>query len=263
MLEQYADTLPALLAIVFVGSIIQGASGFGFGLFAVAALSLFLKLTVSSPLLALLNTPVVVYVLWVLRGHVKWDHVWPIAVTMVLGVPLGAYFLIKCPQEILLRVLAVVLVLASVRSFRAQNGNGNAKGTTDPPAEETRSGTRHRANAGIIGLVTGALAGAYGAGGPPVIAYVYGRPWTKEERTATLQAIFVISLAIRIVTYGASGLYDTAILLVSLLCIPAGALGMVLGQAIFRRFPPRAMELFVAVFLLLVAVKLFIWPGAI
>lgn len=256
MLEQFASTLPALLGIVFIGSVIQGASGFGFGLFAVAALSLFLQLTIASPLLALLNSPVVAYVFWVLRRHVRWDHVWPISVAMIVGVPIGAFFLIKCPQDVLLRVLAVVLVVASVRSFRSRNGNG-------APAEESCAGAGHRARAGLVGLVTGALAGAYGAGGPPVIAYVYCRPWTKEERTATLQAIFVISLATRIVTYAVSGLYDQSIILVSLVCVPAGALGMVLGQALFRRFPPRAMELFVAVFLLLVAIKLFIWPGAI
>ncbi len=253
----HSELLPILIGIFFVASVIQSSSGFGFGIFSVAALSLLAHrfgLTMSTPMLAILNAPVIMYVLWRLRGHVRLTNLGPILVGLLVGIPIGTTFLVRCPQEILLRVLAVVLLYAAVR---AAMPNGDA---CDPDAAGGQRETLARKIGGLgIGMASGALAGAFNTGGPPVIAYVYCRPWSKEQRTATLQAIFIVSIFARIVYYSCVGLYDVPLLLTTAACLPAAIAGMFFGYALFRKFPPRALEIFVAVFLSLVAIKLLIW----
>ena len=50
------------------------------------------------------------------------------------------------------------------------------------------------------------------------------------------------------------------VILPALACLPGSVIGMVAGLAIFRRFPPRVLEIVVAAFLLAIGLKLLIWP---
>jgi uncharacterized membrane protein YfcA len=50
------------------------------------------------------------------------------------------------------------------------------------------------------------------------------------------------------------------VILTALACLPGAVIGMVAGHAIFRRFPPRVLEIVVAAFLLAIGLKLLIWP---
>ena len=50
------------------------------------------------------------------------------------------------------------------------------------------------------------------------------------------------------------------VILTALACLPGAVIGMVAGHAIFRRVPPRVLEIVVAAFLLAIGLKLLIWP---
>jgi hypothetical protein len=245
-----------LVAIMFLGSAIQGATGFGFGLFAVAAMSLFESLTVTTPLLAVLNVPVTIYVFWKLRHSVVWSRLAVIIAATLVGIPIGVFVLVNWPQALLMRVLGVVLILAGLRSAVATR-NGNAPRAEACPESRWPDVVLQL----LVGLSVGALGGAFNTGGPPIIAYMYCRPWSKEERTAGLQAVFVINLAMRIVTMSCAGLYNVALLKTAAICLPGAVLGMFVGHALFRRVPARGLELFVVVFLLAIGLKLIIFPG--
>jgi uncharacterized membrane protein YfcA len=247
--------LPILLAVTFAASLIQGSVGFGFGLIAVAALSLFMELRISTPLLALLNLPVILYLSWRLRKSVVWEGLTPIILAMLVGIPFGVFVLVKADQELLLRILGVVLIASAIRSAKV-NGSG-----ADGPASRPRS-LRETLIGIVVGSTTGALAGAFNTGGPPVIAYVYCRPGTKEQRTATLQAVFVISVVSRIIVMALppASLYDRSVVLAAVACMPGAVLGAVLGVAVFKRVPQRALEIVVTLFLLGIGLKLLLWP---
>lgn len=243
--------LPYLLLIIFLASAIQGATGFGFGLFAVAALTLLVPLKTATPLLAVLNAPVVFYVLWKLRRHVPWRGLAPIIGGTLVGIPLGIHVLVHWRQDILLRVLGVVLLVAAWFSLR-----GNRAHECEVKPDSPRAG----AALGVgVGLATGALGGAFNTAGPPLVAYVYCRPWSKEQRVGTLQAVFALSVVTRIALMSAAGLYQRDVLLTSAACLPATLLGMWAGYALFRRLPHRALEGVAAGFLLLIGLKLLIW----
>jgi uncharacterized membrane protein YfcA len=247
--------LPILILVIFAASLVQGAVGFGFGLVSVAALSLFIELKITTPLLALLNLPVIAYLSWRLRKSIVWAGLTPILLAMLVGIPFGIFVLVTWPQDILLRVLGVVLIASAIRSAKPNGANGECL----TPSPRTPWDT---AVSAVVGLTTGALGGAFNTGGPPVIAYVYCRPGTKEQRTATLQAVFAISVIARIIVMAAppASLYNAPILLVALVCLPAGVLGSFIGQAVFKRLPQRALEIVVTLFLLGIGLKLLIWP---
>ena len=49
-----------------------------------------------------------------------------------------------------------------------------------------------------IGLVSGSLSGAFNIGGPPLVAFIYDRPWSKDEQVATLNGLFIVTGLIRL-----------------------------------------------------------------
>lgn len=248
--------LAILIAIMFIGSAVQGATGFGFGLLAVAALSLFEPLKFTTPLLAVLNIPVTVYVLCQLRHAVVWPRLLVILAGTLIGIPFGVFVLVNWPQAVLMRVLGVVLLAAGLRSaMPSRNGDGGETSACRPTTWLDK-GLQF-----AVGLAVGALGGAFNTGGPPIVAYMYCQPWTKEERTAALQAIFGINIVARILVMSLAGLYKPEVLVTAAACLPGAVGGMFLGYWIFRRVPPRSLELFVTVFLLAIGVKLMIWPG--
>src|SRR5690606_39976003 len=57
-----------------------------------------------------------------------------------------------------------------------------------------------------IGVSSGVLGGAFNMGGPPCVAYLYSRPWPKEEVVALLQVVFIISSALRLALFGMHGI---------------------------------------------------------
>ena len=264
--------LVALLAIIFIAALLQGGTGFGFGLFGVAALNLvFPDLTYSIPLLAILNAPVVYYVFARLWRETMWSRLLPVMAGVFLGAPFGIFVLTNWPQDLLLRILGVVLLLAAIHSFRSCACNHTNCACAEDAAAAADEAQRNADTlddspkgkflGGGVGVITGALAGAFNTGGPPIIAYVYSRPWTKEQRTSTMQAVFCFSLTYRLIVMYFSGLYTPQLLMHSLYAMPAVVVGMVAGYALFRRIPTRALEFFVAVFLVLVGLKMLIYPN--
>ncbi|MGQ9732211.1 MAG: sulfite exporter TauE/SafE family protein [Candidatus Zipacnadales bacterium] len=255
MSSDLPQQIPSLMLVVFLASLLQGAVGFGFGLFSVAALSLLVELKTATPLLALTNLPVISYVFWKLRHAIVWRSLGFIISGMLVGIPFGIFVLVTWPQELLLRMLGGVLIISAVRTAVSNNA---AHIAANEPWDVWQ-----RIVELLVGLLVGALAGAFNTGGPPVIAYLYCRPGTKEQRTAALQAIFAISVVVRIIIMAAppANLYTLPILIAAAACFPAGVVGSALGQRIFRRFPPHALEICVACFLLGIGLKLLLWPS--
>jgi uncharacterized membrane protein YfcA len=241
-----------LAVVVLLASMLQGAIGFGFGLLAVALLSLVRPLKESTPLVALLNAPVVFYVYWQLRRSVVWSRLTPVLIGALIGIPIGVFALTRWPNDILVRILGVVTMAAAVRTLLKRD-----LGEEDPDAAPCRPRDRL---AGVgIGLASGVLGGAYNAGGPPVISWVYSCPWTKEQRTATIQAIFCVSIIARIIFMAASGLYHPQLLVAAGICMPGAILGGVYGHHLFNRFSRRKLEITVCIVLLILGLRMTFW----
>jgi uncharacterized membrane protein YfcA len=234
-----ATALGVIFAICLLSGALQAAVGFGFGLVAVALLSLVFEIKEAAVLLVLAGLSLNLYVLYRLRAHFRFERMLPFLVAAVVGVPVGVIFLVHADVVLLKQVLGGLLLLSCLqRAIPHLSGH-----RWDPVA------------IGVpCGLFSGALAGAFGTGGPPAVAYVASQNFDKFRWVATMQAVFGITALIRLFTLGAGGMLSMRLVGLS----ACGALGAVLGARwgllLLKRISPPRLKWAVTILLLLLGV---------
>ncbi len=230
--------LLVIVAGTFIAGLLHGGVGFGFGLIAVSLLSLALDVKEASIVLVLgtlgLNASLFVR----LRKHFLPDRVAPFLVAAVAGVPLGVLFLVKADSHFLTRFLGILLLVSAVQRLVPHLA-------------------RHRwppLSLGIpSGLLAGALAGAFGTGGPPAIAFVASQNFDRLRWAATMQAFFGLSAVTRLITLTTGGVFDQRLLLLSLTGAAGAVAGGFFGLAMLRRMSPATSKSLIAILLLALA----------
>jgi len=229
-----------LSALVLCASqLVYAMYGFGSGLLAVALLAFVLpELSAVVPLLVLVSLPTEAWISWRDRRAVSLEGALPVLLGLLPGALLGAWALgAGADQGWLLLALGVVILLAA--GWLAWSGWQQPQ----PRAHMPRS-------AGVgAGLLSGALAGLFGTGGPPLILWYQLLGLPKQAFRATLLAIFLLLDLWRVPAYLATGLLDRAVALSALLMLPAGLLGLALGQRLHLDIPERHFRLGVALLL--------------
>jgi uncharacterized protein len=231
---------------MFVSGIVQGAAGFGFGLVSIALMSLVVDVKEASVMLALSALSINVYIFCRLHRWFRFDRVKTMMVCSLLGVPLGVMFLVRADVLWLLRILGVLLLMSAVQNVF-------------PLFARLRW---HPIFAGApSGALTGALAGAFGTGGPPAVAYIAGQNFDKLRFAATMQAVLGISAILRIGCLGFEGLLTQRVLAISAAGIVFAIAGAWIGLRILHRLPERALKTLVAALLALLGFKYLLAAG--
>jgi len=151
-----------------------------------------------------------------------WKTIWAISLPALVLLPAGTFILVSVPADEMRRaigaiVLIVALILWSGWRYRGPRGTGPAIG---------------------VGLFGGALAGATGVAGPPVILYLMSSDDSPALTRANLIAYFSVILVGFMVVLTFKGLITTEIVwLVGALLIP-----FVVGAAIGTKMFPLASE---------------------
>jgi hypothetical protein len=81
-----------------------------------------------------------------------------------------------------------------------------------------------------FGMAGGFFGGAFNIGGPPVVAYAYSQGWSKSQIVATLQVVFVVGSAYRMLLMGSNGFFDRTAMNLLLWTTPATLAGIVAGS---------------------------------
>ena len=238
-------SLPLLVSVVTIAAFAQGLTGFGFGLVAMALLPLFMDFKDAVALVAVLNLLVCVATFLTARRHVVWRRTAPLAAGAFLGVPVGVWALVRWDARWLLGILGAWMIAFAISELLLARWWR--------PRFPEWSGWP-------VGLMSGALGGAFNAGGPPVVAYVYSQPWSKEETVAALQVVFGASAVVRVALMGGAGLMPAEMLTV----LAASALpvlgGIALGARLLRRVPQAALKVVAALFFLVMGAKYLLAP---
>ncbi len=212
------DTLSAAL-ILFLAALVHGLAGFAFALLAVPLLSFLWPLLEIVPLMALLGLVLNGLLLLSLRRHFQWKRILSLLIGAALGVPSGALFLAKAPEEALRLLLGLTLVIYGLW------------GLLNPRP--------HLVLSDLWGLLFGFLAGALGAAlntpGPPVVIYVTLKGWKKEEVKSTLQGFFFLLLILIITSHFWEGLITFSTWKKFFLFAPVTVLGLFLGHRLYFR----------------------------
>lgn len=229
-------------AVLCLAAMVQGATGFGFGLLALAILGNTLNVQLASVMLALPTLSINGVILWRLRSHFRWSGVAPLLIGVLIGVPLGVHFLIHAEPRIFTGILAVLLIVSSVRD-RIPCLHGRPW---------------HSFYAGLpCGIFSGALSGGFGAGGPPLIAFLttQGREFDRFRFSATLQFLFAVSAVARVVELGRRGVFTNDILIQSAVGAAVAMLGAMIGLKGLRHIPNEALRKVVNVFLFVMGIR--------
>lgn len=209
------EVLVAAVAIAFVAATTQSVTGFGFALVMAPVLAAIWDPKAAVPATLLLALGSNLAQLVGVHGQVTRWRLPGLYLGLIVGIPLGVFFLDRVDTDTLQVTVGVVVFAATVLLY------------TQPAIDPGHDTLWLRLGAGTIG---GALSAATSMGGPPVVLYLLGRETEIERYRATLLAYFLptgvlASLALLIV-----GRVDVDVLTVVACGLPAVAVGIVAGN---------------------------------
>lgn len=213
-------TLTALVvAAVFFSAVLRGMAGFGFALAAVPILSLVLPPLEAVTLAVLMQVVVGLHDIFALRRDVHTPTLSRLCLGSLLGTPIGVFALAALSPD-----AARVLIAGSVLG-------GLALLLRYKPTEPR---PRHGL-ALFAGVASGAFSGLAAMPGPPAVAFYLGAGVNSVQTRASLFLFFFVTALIATPGLVIAGGASTQILALTVISIPALALGTKLGTMVFNR----------------------------
>ena len=241
-------------AIVCFAAVIQGVSGFAFGIFSMALLTLVWDPAPANVVVSLLAAYTSIATLYPIRRGVRWSGFGILYAGYLCGLPLGTRALVDPNLTGLLRCLVGVacLMIAYQNWFHPEP----PEEAPQPPAWQ-----------GVIaGIASGFLSGSVSSGGAPILWYIYRRPWSRDELKATGLMMFFAANLTKLSYWGlndllhrnAEAFYQPERVLLVFKLFPAVILGSAIGMRLFRYFDRRLLRRVVCLLLVVMAGLLFL-----
>jgi uncharacterized membrane protein YfcA len=232
----------AIGAIIFLGGVVQGCTGFGLALSTVPVLLLFLPHTQVPPLLVILGLVNSLVVLYETRAAVKMPLIVPLIIGGVIALPVGAFLLKSLdagPFKLAVGVVVVLMALAFLFGWRLK---------LTPKWQSLLP----------VGMISGVLGGSTSLSGPPVILFFAGTSENKQHFRANLIAYFTVLNIASIAVFWAAGLISQVVLTTTAWTVAPLLIGTFAGLWIARRvseahFRRAVLVLILAIGLMLVA----------
>lgn len=232
-------TLLIVAASLALASFLQGLTGFGFGLTAMGLLPLCLPVRDAQTLCTMVGVVVTSMNVAVARKHYRSEGVMPLLLGSCVGVPLGYQLRSKLPESSVQHWLGAAICLMVVwdavdRRLRKTAVRHESAST----AVET-----------ALGLLSGCLTGAFNIGGPPLVAYLYSRPWPIERVVASLSATFLASGLVRLAIIVADDRVSGPLIQATAVSLGPVLLGILVGQKCLSKTSPELLRAAVAIIL--------------
>jgi uncharacterized membrane protein YfcA len=234
-----------IVAVVFCAALIQSLSGFGFAVLVMPLVTLIVGLRTAAPMVAL--TALTVYVINLVRYRqaINLREVLRLAIASALGVPLGIWALANVDETLVKQIMGLLFIAYAIYAL----------------IRPTTSWVPSHRWVYPVGFLSGCLAGAYNAPGPPVIVYGSLRQWPRDEFRAVLQAIFLINGALVVTSHLIARHVTGEVVLLYLSALPALALGILVGSQVDRKVDRRRFRTLVTSMILVVGLALVIGVG--
>ncbi len=228
--------------ILGLGYTVLGITGFGSALVIVPLLANFLPLTEVVALVILLDIPASILHGGLNLRQVQWQEMRRLLPGMAVGTLAGLWLLGELDRRWPLFMLGCYVVLVGVRALLP------------------RAADAHRASAAWAypaGTLMGLIEVMFATAGPVVVAWLQRRLKEVAQIRATVPVIMVLAGCIAVVVLLASGRVDTGVIVWRWLYgIPIALAGVLLGNRIAARLPPRTMGRLIAFLLTLSGLSL-------
>jgi uncharacterized membrane protein YfcA len=219
----------AIIAILFLGTLVRSSLGFGEALIAVPLLALVMPIEQAAPVAVLVSITVALIVLFQDWRKVHFQSAGRLIVSTLFGIPVGLWLLRTLPEPVVKATLGLIILAFSIHALRHRH-------------RHTLPDDRL---AWLFGFQAGVLGGAYGMNGPPLAIYGSLRRWTPEYFRATLQAYFLPAGIAGMAGYWLAGLWTPVVSDLYLISLPAVVLAVIAGRAIHTRIRPDRFTTYV------------------
>lgn len=209
----------ASLIILLLSSILQGAAGFGFGIFAVPLLVWAgLELSAAVTLVAVTALFQMATGVYTLREFIRWREVLYASLFRIVTLPVGVGLLVWLdglePATIKQVLGAVLLAVLALQLFARPRPRDHL----------------HPAWRALAFSLSGVFMGMVSMGGPPGVLWVMAQRWQPKEIRAFLMALFLLTIPIQLMLlYTAYGDATVIALRQGILLAPLVMLGAWLG----------------------------------
>lgn len=209
----------AVMAVLFVGTFVRTAFGFGEALIAVPLLALIMPVELAAPIAVLVSITVACVVLVTDWRHVEFRSALHLVGFTLLGIPLGLLLLLHVPEAIVKALLGTMIASFSCYCLFSKK----------------RARLKNNRLAWVFGTCAGVLGGAYGVNGPPIVVYGALRQWPPERFRATMQGYFLPTSIGILIGYWSAGLWVPAVTHYFLIALPVIAVAIFAGKIAGRR----------------------------
>lgn len=221
-------TLLAAAAIVTLGYVVYGLTGFGSSIVAVPLLALFFPLRFAVPMMLVFDLLTGLLLGLRHRHQVSRHELLQLLPIVAVGMVAGVVLLVRVPERWLLMGLGAFVVTYAAWSLLSR--------VVPRPVS-----SRWALPAGLIG---GAFTALYGTGGPVYTIYLARRLSDKAQLRATIGVLIFSTALIRLVLFTGSGFYaQTGLLPLAFSLLPCAVIGYLLGTWLHVRMStPRAVQ---------------------
>jgi uncharacterized protein len=234
-----------ILVILFLGSLIQGVSGFGLGLISMSFLPLILPLK-DSTLLVLVSTAVIsLKIVIKYRSSIRWKAIFFILFFAMVG-RICSFFVLNEFGELLImkKFLGVILIGLVFFLFKQ-----------DVPNHQS-SLFKSKSFSAIIGFIGGIIGGVFAVGGPIFVIYLLLRFPEKVEYNANLQTVFLLTNLFTIILHLFNGDFHSNLAMYVLAGLLPVLFGVQFGLHWFEKFPNHLIKKFASYIVLLAGINL-------
>ena len=224
---------------VCLAAFVHATIGFGFGLVSMSILPFLVPIRFAVPMVTVFALCLNVVIILRIGAKGVWRENLPLLLGGVLGVPLGVWALGNVDPSWITRSLGAILVVYGLWSLSGRLGGG----------------VRRRAwLSSLVGTSSGLLQGAFGTGGPPLVAYGVLTNQPKDTMTVTNQWFFMTASCLQVGLYVHHSMLGLEQLQVNLYLLPAIAIGGAIGMKTYDRIDRDRFQRIVLVVLVLLGI---------
>lgn len=228
--------VPEIILVAAFSGLVQGVSGFAFGLVATSLWAWMMAPQLVVPLVVLGSLMGQLVSILSVRRDVTIERVGPFLAGGVLGAPVGTLILPLLNAQAFRAGVGLCLVvycsvMLRVRSLPRVHGGGKSADA-------------------CVGFVAGAMGGASGLAGPPITLWCSLRGWPQGIQRATYQSFFIGTQVLTLGLFAWLGIIDAESMRLFAWVAPAIVLSSWLGSRVAKRFSDLNFQRVVFVLLL-------------
>ena len=223
---------------VFIASIIRGFNGFGFSATCISGFSFILPAIEIVPIILILEVLISIFMIPYIRNKIDWNLIIKILIGIIVGSPIGLFFLKYLPPELTHLIICLVIIFFAIllmKGYSNQKINNNyAKIST--------------------GFIAGTINGFSLLGGMPIALFLLVTKIQPAIIRGSLAALFFLTDTYAFVLSFFAGIVDITTIYRTVPLIIVLPIGVYIGDKFFVKSKEKTYRKVVFYFLIFISI---------